>query len=109
MGRSDSAPQFVQTWQGRNTKYVSAAAKYMEMRLAEVTASAGEEARNALLQGMMARSQAAANNVLQSWFKSAPKEAVCKRALEMVDSGAYDVSPAVPVFSDLEALVEWAQ
>jgi hypothetical protein len=109
LGRSESPQQFVQSWQGRNAKFVMAAAKYMELRLAEVAASYGEERRNAVLKDMMSRSQAAAEGLLQSWYKSGTKEAVCKRAVEMVDTGRLDVSPSVSVFSDLQALVEWAQ
>jgi hypothetical protein len=85
------------------------AAKYMELRLAEVAASYGEERRNAVLKDMMSRSQAAADGLLHSWYKSGTKEAVCKRAVELVDTGRLDVSPSVSVFGDLQALVEWAQ
>ena len=109
LGRSESPQQFVQSWQSRNAKFVVAAAKYMELRLAEVAASYGEERRNAVLKDMMSRSQAAADGLLQSWYKSGTKEAVLKRAVEMVDTGTLDVSPSVSVFGDLQALVEWAQ
>jgi hypothetical protein len=86
-----------------------AAAKYMELRLAEVAASYGEERRNAVVKDMMSRSQAAADGLLQSWYRSGAKEAVCTRAVEMVETGRLDVSPSVSVFGDLQALVEWAQ
>lgn len=109
VGRTESPKEFVQTWQRRNAKYVLAAAKYMEVRLAEAAAAGGQERRNALLADMQSRSQAAANGLLQSWYASGPKEHVCKRATEMVDTGELDVSPSVKVFAELEALVQWAQ
>jgi len=109
LGRAESPQQFVQTWQTRNGKYVIAAAKYMEMRLAEVAASNGEQRRGAVQKDMMSRSQTAADDLLQSWYRSGPKDAVCRRAVEMVDTGMLDVSPSSSVFADLQALVDWAQ
>ena len=61
------------------------------------------------MKDMMSRSQAAAERLLQTWYQSGTKEAVCKRAVEMVDSGRLDVTPSVSVFGHLQALVEWAQ
>lgn len=109
VGRPESPQQFVQAWQGRNSRFVMAAAKYMESRLAEVAVTGGEERRNAVLKDMMSRSQSAADGLLLTWYKSGPKEDVCRRAVEMVDTGKLDVSPNVSIFGDLQALVEWAR
>jgi hypothetical protein len=109
LGRKESPQEFVQNWQTRNSSYLTASAKYMEMRLNEVLAISGPERRDAVLRDMQREARASADGLLQQWFRDGSKEEVCKRSVGLVDAGAFDISPRSPMFTELQALVDWAK
>ena len=109
LGRKESAQDFVRNWQTRNVSYVSASAKYLEIRLNEVLANDGAERRDAVLREMQSTTRANVDGMLQKWFHNDSREKVCQRVVGLVETGRFDVSPSTPVFKELQALVIWAQ
>lgn len=109
LGRKETPQDFVKNWQTRNSSYVMASAKYMEMRLNEVLATGGPERRDAVLREMQGKAQASVDGMLQQWFRDRSKEEVCKRSVGLVDAGGFDISQSSPMFQELQALVAWAK
>jgi hypothetical protein len=109
LGRKESPQDFARSWQARNSPYVMAAAKYMELKLNEVLVSGGPERKDAVLREMQSKAQASVDGMLQQWFRERSKEEVCKRSVGLVDAGAFDISPSTPMFKELQALVAWAK
>lgn len=109
LGRAETPQTFVSVWQQRNIKYLSASQKYMEARLQEAEATGGTEKRNAVMQELTSVVRANAMSAVKSWLDRPDKESACRRALVLIESGAYDVSPTSPMYGELEALVTWAQ
>jgi hypothetical protein len=109
VGRTESAQQFVSTWQQRNAPYVTASAKYMDKRLDEVAASGGAEKRDAFLRQLRDVVQGNGDSVVRSWLQSGSKVDGCMRAVTLVDTGALDISPKIPMYREIEALVRWAE
>ncbi len=109
VGRNDTPQQFVGNWQQRNLKYVAASAKYMEKRLDEAQTSGGIEKRNAVVREVTTIVQNNGGATVRSWIERGDKLEACKRAIAIVDAGGMDISPRVPMFSELEALAVWAQ
>jgi hypothetical protein len=109
VGRTESAQQFVSTWQQRNAPFIMASSKYMEKRLEEVAASGGAQKRDEFLRQLRGVVQGNADSVIRSWLQGGSKEDACMRAVTLVDTGALDISPKIPMYREIEALVRWAE
>jgi len=109
LGRNETPQAFVSAWQQRNAKYLMASQKYMEARLGEAEASGGTEKRNAAMGALTAAVRNGAEATVNSWLNRPEKAEACKRAVALIESGAYDVSPTSPMYGELESLVSWAQ
>lgn len=108
LGRSDSPQEFVETWQQRNLKYLEASQKYIDARLAEAQATGGTGKREAVLRELTTAVRGGAAAIVQSWLIGPDKTDACKRAVAIIDTGAYDFSPTSPMYAELENLVAWA-
>ena len=110
VGRGESPQEFVQQWRQRNARFVFASAKYMDLRLEEAAATGGPERRDAVLnelrQAVQGGGDALARSLLQ---RGARKEEACMNAITLLDTGALDISAKLPTYSDIEALVRWAE
>jgi hypothetical protein len=109
LGRTESPQVFVQAWQQRNAKYFDASRKYMGKRLDQALASGGPERRDAVLREYTVAVRGGGEASVNDWFRRGAKEDVCKRAVGLIDGGAMDVSPKMPIFGELESLVSWAE
>lgn len=109
LGRSESPQQFVAAWQQRNTKHLNAAAMYMEKRLEEAQANGGAEKKASVFREVTSVSRANGEAVVRGWFAKDTKEDACKRAVGLVEAGAFDFTPKMPMYSELESLASWAQ
>ena len=109
LGRPESPQEFVQAWQGRNAKYYIAHQKYMLKRLDQALVEGGVPARDAvaIAYGSAVRREGDASAA--RWLQQDGKEKGCSRAVQLVDSGAMDIGPKVPIISELDALVTWGQ
>jgi hypothetical protein len=109
VGRTESPQDYVSQWQRRNAKYWLAARKYMIKRLDEALESGGTAKRDAVLAEYSAAVRRDGEASAQSWITRGSREEACKRALSLIDAGGLDVSPRIPILSELDALAEWAQ
>lgn len=107
LGRKETPQVFVESWLQRNGQYTNAAGKYIQARLDEAEKK-GESAKNSVIQSLAAVRSNAEKGV-NSLFEKNGKEAVCARMVPLIERGAYDISPRVPIFNEIEALVAWAQ
>lgn len=108
VGRPESPQDFVANWQQRNAPFVKASSRYMDARMAEAAASGGPERREAVLRELRAGVQGSGEAAVQSLLQGR-KEDSCMRAVTLVDAGALDISPKVPIYDQIEALVRWAE
>ena len=108
VGRSESPQDYVALWQQRNAKYWLASRKYMVSRLDEALASGGAAKRDAVLAQYSAAVRRDGEASAQSWITRGTREEACKRAISLFDTGGLDVTPNVPIHSELEALARWA-
>lgn len=108
-GRTESPQQLVQAWQMRNSRFVLAAAKYGELMLEEVRVRSGEAHRNAVVQEVSAIARSSGAATVKALLRGDSREEACRKALALVDGGALDVTPRVPIYAELEALVEWSR
>lgn len=109
VGRPESPQDLVVAWQQRNARYALAADKYMEARLAEAEANGGKAKRDSVMQELNTAVQNGASVIVKRWTNHPDKPEACKKALSLIDSGAFDISPKSPMFGELEAMVSWAE
>lgn len=109
LNRSDSPQQFVDVWQQKNIKYLTASAKYMEIRLNEALESGGVDKRDAILGELTTVVRRDGETTVKSWLAHENKEQACNRAIALVEAGGLDISSTSPIFGEIEALVAWAQ
>lgn len=109
LGRTESPQMFVGAWQQRNVTYLMATQKYMEARFREAEAIGGVNSRNAVANALNSAVRNSAEATVKSWLDRPDKQTACKRAVELIESGAFDVSTSTPMYQELEALVAWAQ
>jgi hypothetical protein len=109
VGRSESPQQYVAQWQQRNARYVMASARYMEKRLEEAAASGGPEKRDAVLRDLKAAVQSNGESVVRSWLQAGRKGEACMHVITLLDTGVLDISPKLPMYAEIEALVRWAE
>ena len=89
-------------------KYLLASQKYMEARFGEAESIGGTEKRNAIMRELTVAVRGSAEAIVKSWLDRPEKLEACKRAIALVESGAYDFSPTSPMYAELESLVAWA-
>jgi hypothetical protein len=109
VGRNETPQQFVAQWQQRNARFVNASARYMDKRLEEAAATGGPERREAILRELRVAVRSNGESAVRSWLGNGRKEEACMRAITLLDTGALDISPKVPVYPEIEALVRWAE
>jgi hypothetical protein len=109
LGRTESPQTFVGAWQQRNVTYLMATQKYMAARFREAEAIGGVNSRNAVANALNSAVRNSAEVTVKSWLDRPDKQTACKRAVELIESGAFDVSTSTPMYKELEALVAWAQ
>lgn len=109
LGRPESANEFVGAWQQRNTRYYAASVKYMVRRLEEALAAGGAADRDAVAHAYGSAVRREGEATVERWFQQDSKEKVCGRVVSLIDAGAMDVNPKLPIFTELEALAAWAQ
>jgi hypothetical protein len=80
----------------------------MDARVAEAEASGGAERREAVLRALRAAVQGGGEAAVRQLLQGR-KEDSCMRAITLVDGGALDISPKVPIYAQIEALVRWAE
>lgn len=108
VGRSESPQQFVEQWRGRNAAFVFASSKYIDKRLEEAAASGGPEKRDAVLRELREAVQGSGDALAMSLLQRGRREDACMNAVTMLDAGALDITPKLPTYPDIEALVRWA-
>lgn len=86
IGRTETPQAFVSVWQQRNMKYLMAAAKYLEARLAEAEATGGVERRNAVISELVAAVRSSAEASAKSRIDAPDKQAACKRVLQDIQA-----------------------
>jgi hypothetical protein len=82
---------------------------YMEARLREAEAAGGVEARTAVMGALTKAVRSGAETTVKSWIDRPERSEACKRAIVLIESGAYDISPNSPMYQELENLVLWAR
>lgn len=83
--------------------------KYMVKRLDIALATGGANVRDAVAREYGTAVRRDGEGSVADWFNKGSKEDVCKRAVALIDAGAMDVSPKVPIYGELEALATWAE
>lgn len=109
LGRTETPQAFVRVWQQRNIKYLMASQKYLDLRFGEAERSGGAENRKANMGALAEAVRSGAESTVKSWLDRPDKGEACKRAVAIIESGAYDFSPTSPMFTELENLLSWAQ
>ena len=109
LGRTETPQDFVAVWQQRNAKYMMASQKYMEVRFGEAEKAGGAEMRDTVMGELRAAVRREGESAVKSLLDSPDKHDGCKRAVTIIESGAYDFSPGIPIFGELESLRAWAQ
>ncbi len=107
LGRADTPKSFITLWQKRNARYFSAASTYMNLRLAEAEALSGPPARNEVVNALNSEINQAGLRAVSAFFKRGEKQDVCKRSIELIESGAFDIDARSPMFGELQALVQF--
>ena len=109
LGRSEAPQAFVSAWQQRNIRYLSASQKYMTARLEEAEKIGGADRRNMIVSALNSAVRNNAEATVKGWLDRPDKQEACKRAVAIIESGAYDVSSTTPMYIELENLVSWAK
>lgn len=108
LGRTDTPKSFLSLWQKRNVKYFSAAETYMNLRLSEAEALSGPPARDEVVSALNSVINKNGLRALNAFFKNGEKQEVCKRSIELIESGVFDIDARSPMFRELQALVQFA-
>jgi hypothetical protein len=109
LGRMETPQQFVQMWQGRNTKYYVFGIKYIAKRLDEALAEGGTAKRDTVLAAYSTTIQRNGEASANDWLSRGERKQACERAVAIIESGAFDITSKVRMFDELEALADWAQ
>jgi hypothetical protein len=109
LGRPESPEEFVQSWQRRNAKYFIALQKYMIKRLDRALAEGGTGARDAVASAYGSAVRREGEAIAERWYQQGGKQNGCAKALQLIDTGAMDIGPKVPIFHELQALAAWAE
>lgn len=105
VGRPETPQAFVADWQQRNSRFVSASAKYLDQRVAQ---AAAEGKRDQALREIRTVVQNNADATLRQLLEGR-KEDGCMHAITLSDTGALDISPKLLQYDQLEALARWAE
>lgn len=109
IGRNETPQVFVGMWQQRNAKYLVAMQKYLDARLAEAEVSGGVAGREKIMRELTVAVQTGAAAVLKTLLDHPDPLDACRRAVNFIDSGRYDVNQSMPIYPELELLVRWAE
>jgi hypothetical protein len=109
IGRNETPQVFVNTWQQRNAKYLLAMQKYLDARLAEAEVAGGVAGREKIMRELTIAVQTGASAILKTLLDHPDQYDACRRAINFIDAGRYDVNQSMPIFNELEALTRWAQ
>jgi hypothetical protein len=109
IGRNETPQAFVNTWQQRNAKYLLAMQKYLDARLAEAEVAGGVAGREKIMRELTVAVQTGASAILKTLLDHPDQYDACRRAINFIDAGRYDVNQSMPIFNELEALTRWAQ
>jgi hypothetical protein len=109
IGRNETPQAFVAVWQQRNGKYLLAMQKYLDARLAEAEVAGGIAGREKIMRELTVAVQTGANAILKTLLEHPDQFDACRRAINFIDAGRYDVNQSMPIYSELESLVNWAQ
>jgi hypothetical protein len=107
LGRTDTPKDFVALWQKRNVKYFSAALTYMDRRLIEAESLSGVPTRNATASALNAAIAKDGTGAVSDLFKKDEKQEVCKRVINLMEAGAFDIDSRSPMYGELQALVNY--
>lgn len=108
LGRLETPREYVNIWQERNAKYYQASTKYVVKKMEAAFASGGNVAKNAVLKEYSSIVRKEAEGTLADWIGQGNKKDGCQRAVMMIDRGILDVTPEVPIYQDLQSLVDWS-
>jgi hypothetical protein len=109
LDRTETPQEFVTAWHGRNRVYLAAAQTYMQLRLDEIKASAGQQAHDAMLHEITSAAAQSATDEVNSMLARGSNAEACKRALLSIESKEMDVTPQAPRFAEFEAMRRWAE
>ncbi len=109
IGRTETAQAFVEVWQQRNAKYLFAMQKYLDARLTEARIAGGVDASDKIMRELTAAVQAGANAILKGFLDHPDQFDACRKAIHFIDAGRFDVNQSMPIYSELEALANWAR
>jgi hypothetical protein len=109
IGRNETPQAFVAVWQQRNGKYLLAMQKYLDARLAEAEVAGGNAGREKIMRELTIAVQAGANVILKTLLDHPDQYDACRRAINFIDAGRYDVNQSMPIYNELKLLVDWAQ
>lgn len=111
LGRTETAKEFAGAWQQRNARYYTASIKYMGKRLDSAQKSGGNITRDAVLKEYTTAVRGGGEASVNDWFTKGKgtKSDICKRAVTLIESGAMDINPTMPMYGELESLVRWAE
>ncbi|MDH0864534.1 hypothetical protein [Mitsuaria sp. GD03876] len=107
--RSDTPQAFVAAWKQRNQSFADASVHYFDKRLTEAEAEGGNARKEAVMREFSAAVQRNGATTVQNMLDRPDREAACSRAVQMVEMGAFDFNPTMPMFDELQALVAWAK
>lgn len=108
VGRTDTPKVVVDAWRQRNSRFVAASDKYLDLRLEEAAAAGGSQRREAALRELRGVVQQNGEASVRSLLQGR-KEDSCMRVVTLIDAGAFDISTRLPQYEQLEALVKWAE
>jgi len=109
LGRMETPQQFVQAWQGRNSKYYVSSITYMAKRLDEALAEGGTSKRDTVLSAYVTAIQKDGAAAANDWLSQGERKQACERAVATIESGAADITPKIRMFGELEALTDWVE
>ncbi len=109
IGRNETPQAFVNVWQQRNAKYLLAMQKYLDARLAEAEVAGGVAGREKIMRELTIAVQTGASAILKTLLDHPDQFDACRRAINFIDAGRYDVNQSMPIYPELEALIRWAQ
>jgi len=108
LGRLETPREYVHIWQERNAKYYDASTKYVAKKMEAAFASGGNVARDAVLKEYSTIVRKEAEGTIVDWIGRGNKKDGCQRAVMLIDRGILDVNPEMPIYQDLQSLLNWS-
>lgn len=107
LGRTDTPKEFVGVWQKRNEKYYVASVRYMSARLKEAEQNGGEQEWKKVTASYQSAVQGQGAATVADFFKKGEKPDVCRRVISLIEGKAFDITPRIPIYAEIEALVSF--